>query len=60
MPAEPFAACRHEVICPARAEDAGVEAGHDVAAVLFERNWRHGHGDSAVSNSTSASILPDW
>ena len=37
--------CRHEVICPARAKDAGVEAGHHVAAVLFEGNRWHGHGD---------------
>src|SRR6266542_1909001 len=32
---------RHEIKRPARAEDAGVEAGHDVAALVFEGNGRH-------------------
>ncbi len=33
---------RHEVIPPARAEEAGVEAGHEVAALVLERNGWHG------------------
>jgi hypothetical protein len=35
---------RHEVVRSA-AHEAGKEAGHDVAAVVFERNRRHGHAD---------------
>ena len=35
---------RHEVVLSA-ADDAGAEAGHDVAAVVFEGNGRHGHAD---------------
>src|SRR5262245_25473467 len=36
---------RHEVIRPARAEEAGVEAGHEVAALVFEGNGWHGDGN---------------
>jgi hypothetical protein len=36
---------RHEVNPPARAEDAGEEAGHDVAALVFEGNRWHGEVD---------------
>ena len=36
---------RHEVISRTAPEDAGVEAGHDVAAVVFEGNWWHGDED---------------
>jgi hypothetical protein len=35
---------RHEVMRSA-AEDAGAEAGHDVAALVFEGNWWHGDAD---------------
>ncbi len=31
---------RHEINPPARAEDAGEEAGDNVAALVFERNRR--------------------
>src|SRR5215211_7875081 len=31
----------HEVEPPARAEQAGAEAGHDVAALVFEGHWWH-------------------
>jgi hypothetical protein len=33
--------CPYEVKPPARVEDAGAEAGHDVAALAFERHRRH-------------------
>src|SRR5260370_5285243 len=36
---------RHEVMRSARADDAGVEAGHGVAALVFEGNWWHGDED---------------
>ncbi len=32
---------RHEVEPPAGIEQAGAEAGNDVAALVFERHWRH-------------------
>jgi hypothetical protein len=35
---------RHEVVRSA-AQQTGAEAGDDVAAVVFERNRRHGHAD---------------
>ena len=35
---------RHEVVRSA-AQETGAEAGHDVAAVVFERYGRHGHAD---------------
>ena len=35
---------RHEVVGSA-AHETGAEAGHDVAAVVFEGNGRHGHPD---------------
>src|SRR5687768_18473471 len=35
-----------EVKPPARAEDAGAEAGHDLSALVFERHW--GHRDEDV------------
>src|SRR3979490_309166 len=36
---------RHEVISRTAPEDAGVEAGHDVAALGFEGDWGHGYAD---------------
>jgi hypothetical protein len=36
---------RYEVISPALLENPGVEVGHDVATVVFERNRRHGDDD---------------
>jgi hypothetical protein len=30
---------------PTLADDAGVEAGHDVATLVFEGKWRHGDRD---------------
>src|ERR1700687_2686640 len=36
---------RHEVISRTAAEDAGVEAGYDVAALVFEGYWWHGYAD---------------
>jgi len=36
---------RHEVIPPAGAEEVGVEAGHEVAALVFEGNRWHGDED---------------
>ena len=35
---------RHEVVPPA-ADEAGEEAAHDVAALVLQRNWRHGDAD---------------
>src|SRR6266540_6588529 len=36
---------QHEVNPPARAEDAGEKAGHNVAALVFEGNRWHGEVD---------------
>src|SRR3981081_531770 len=36
---------RHEVISRTSAEVAGIEAGHDVAALVFEGYWWHGYAD---------------
>jgi hypothetical protein len=38
---------RHQVEPAARAEQAGAEAGHDVAAFVFEGHRRHRHEDVA-------------
>jgi hypothetical protein len=35
---------RHEIV-PSAANEAGAEAGHDVSAVVFERDWWHGDAD---------------
>ncbi len=36
---------RHEVVLAASAEKEGTEAGHDIAALVFEGHGRHGHED---------------
>ena len=36
---------RHEVVLAASAEEEGAEAGHDIAALVFERHGWHGHED---------------
>jgi hypothetical protein len=50
---------RHQVNPPARAEDAGEEAGHDVAALVFEGIGGMETWMSSVSKATSASRSPD-
>src|SRR6266567_3412711 len=36
---------RHEVVIAASAEQEGTEAGHDIAALVFEGHGRHRHED---------------
>src|SRR5437870_7129263 len=38
--------CPHEIEPPARAEEAGAEAGHDISALIFE--WHRWHRDENV------------